>query len=276
MAIAGKQNGYASAGSLNGQLGTRTNYYTFRQGDSMTQKARFTFTISVLVVLLLSAPLAPPVHAGGVGVFATEPTQLLNNIQLLKQSFTQLQQLQTQLQQYENMVRNSTVAPTQVFGDVMNDLNRLAQVVQTGQALSYSMANLDSQFRTTFPGYTLPGNGNFAHQYKNCSQATLDTQRSTLAAAGLQGSQLQSEQSVLDALQQMSRSSSGRLEAIQIGNQISEQQVEQLMKLRQLMIADLQSKQAFHAAQVQKDIDNQNLLDQGLHHQKWPVGSKSY
>ncbi len=242
----------------------------------MTQKARFTFTISVLVVLLLSAPLAPPVHAGGVGVFATEPTQLLNNIQLLKQSFTQLQQLQTQLQQYENMVRNSTVAPTQVFGDVMNDLNRLAQVVQTGQALSYSMANLDSQFRATYPGYTLPGNGNFAQQYKNWSQATLDTQRSTLAAAGLQGSQLQSEQSVLDALKQMSRSSSGRLEAIQIGNQISEQQVEQLMKLRQLMIADLQSKQAFQAAQVQKDIDNQNLLDQGLHHQKWPVGSKSY
>ena len=45
----------------------------------------------------------------------------------------------------------------------------------------------------------------------------------------------------------------GRLDAIQIGTEVSEQQLEQLLMLRELMISDLQSKQAFQAAQIQKE-----------------------
>ena len=50
----------------------------------------------------------------------------------------------------------------------------------------------------------------------------------------------------------MAESSEGRMKALQVANQIAEQQVQQLMKLRQLILADLQSKQAFQAAQIQK------------------------
>lgn len=45
----------------------------------------------------------------------------------------------------------------------------------------------------------------------------------------------------------------GRLDAIQIGTEVSEQQLEQLLMLRQLMILDLQSKEAYQAEQVQKE-----------------------
>ena len=43
------------------------------------------------------------------------------------------------------------------------------------------------------------------------------------------------------------------MQAIQIGNEIAEQQVEQLMALRQLMLVDLESKQAYQAEQIQKE-----------------------
>ena len=43
------------------------------------------------------------------------------------------------------------------------------------------------------------------------------------------------------------------MKALQVANQIAEQSVQQLMKLQQLMLADLQSKQAFQAAQIQKE-----------------------
>ena len=44
----------------------------------------------------------------------------------------------------------------------------------------------------------------------------------------------------------------GRLEALHALGDISEQQVEQLMKLRELMMADMSSKQAYQAAVIQQ------------------------
>jgi type IV secretion system protein TrbJ len=73
-----------------------------------------------------------------------------------------------------------------------------------------------------------------------------------LRAAGLQSQQMQSEQSVLDSLRGMAQSSDGRMQALQVLGQISEHQVQQLMKLREIMLADLSSKQAFQATVIQQ------------------------
>jgi len=58
---------------------------------------------------------------------------------------------------------------------------------------------------------------------------------------------------VLAQLRAMSSGAGGQMEAVEVGNQIAEQQVEQLMALRQLMLTDLQSKQAYQAEQIQKE-----------------------
>ena len=123
--------------------------------------------------------------------------------------------------------------------------------MQGGQALSYSLANLDSQFKTRFPGYGYSSTGYYV-RYRSWSQTSLDTTLGALRAAGLQGQQLQSEQSVLNSLRSMAQSTDGRLGALQVMGQIAEQQVQQLMKLRQLMLADMSSKQSYQAAVIQK------------------------
>jgi P-type conjugative transfer protein TrbJ len=55
----------------------------------------------------------------------------------------------------------------------------------------------------------------------------------------------------------MAQTSDGRMEALQVMGQISEQQVQQLMKLRQLMLADMSSKQSYQAAIIQKQATSE-------------------
>jgi type IV secretion system protein TrbJ len=215
----------------------------------------------IITVVAILAVATARIRAGIVANLATETTQLLNYGELLAQYIRQGEQLSQQILQLQEMVRNGRALPSQVFGPVMIDLGQLATVVQGGFALAYSMANLDAEFRSRFPGYGY-SSGTYYRDYRVWSQTTLDTTLGTLRAAGLQGQQLQNEQSILAALRGMATSANGRMQAIEVGNQISEQTVEQLMKLRQLMLADLQSKQAFQAAQIQADARNHAATEQ--------------
>ena len=105
-----------------------------------------------------------PIHAGGFVVgFATEVTQILNHGQLLSQYIRQGQELQQALKQTEDMIQNSRLLTSQVFGPIMNDINQLASIVQGGRALAYSMANLNAQFQSRFPGYGYVGRDYFTN-----------------------------------------------------------------------------------------------------------------
>jgi P-type conjugative transfer protein TrbJ len=215
---------------------------------------------SVSVFVLLALCVQSPRHAQA-GVFATEVTQLLNHAELVLQYLRQGEQLANELSMYADMVKNSRTLAAQAFGAITNDLNALAAIVQGGQALAYSLGNLDQLFRQTFPGYSYNA-GAYYTQYRNWSQTSLDTTLGTLRAAGLQGRQLQSEQAILDSLKASLESADGRLEAIQALGDISEQQVEQLMKLRELMLADMSSKQAYQAAVIQQQAASEAAAQQ--------------
>ena len=128
---------------------------------------------------------------------------------------------------------------------------RSPSIVQGGQALSYSLANLDSQFKARFPGYGYTGTG-LLHPVSKLvpNLSGYDTRgparRRTAGATT-------SERAVrATSLRSMAQTTDGRLEALQVMGQISEQQVQQLMKLRELMMADMSSKQSYQAAIIQK------------------------
>ena len=206
---------------------------------------------ALLAVIGVAVSGAYKAHGGVIRGLATEWTQLANNLQLVNSYARQGEQLRQEILMVLDMTKNSAMLPSQVFGQIASDIARLASIVQGGRALAYSMGNLDAEFRTRYRGWGYNSRTWFV-DYRDWSQTSLDTTLGTLRAAGLQGQELQSEQVVLDQLRTMSESSDGRMKALQVANQIAEQQVEQMMKLRQLMLADLQSKQAFQAAQIQR------------------------
>ena len=205
---------------------------------------------SIIVLVLLALAVQNPQRVEA-GAFATEITQLLNHAQLVMQYIRQGEQLANEINMYADMLKNSRTLSAHSFGAIMNDINGLAAIVQGGRALAYSLGNLDQLFRQTYPGYGYNA-GAYYLQYRNWSQTSLDTTLGTLRAAGLQGQQLQSEQAVLGSLRSSLQGTDGRLEALHALGDISEQQVEQLMKLRELMMADMSSKQAYQAAMIQQ------------------------
>src|SRR5215467_10134977 len=205
---------------------------------------------SVIVVVLLSLAVQNPQRVEA-GAFATEVTQLLNHAQLVMQYIRQGEQLANEINMYADMVKNSRTLSAHTFGAIMNDINALANIVQGGRALAYSLGNLDQMFRQTYPGYGYNA-GAYYTQYRNWSQTSLDTALGTLRAAGLQGQQLQSEQAIIASLRNSLAGTDGRLEALHALGDISEQQVEQMMKLRELMMADMSSKQAYQATVIQR------------------------
>jgi len=204
----------------------------------------------VIFLMLLAISVQKPQRAAA-GAFATEVTQLLNHAQLVLQYIRQGEQLANELNMYADMIKNSRMLSAHTFGAIMNDVNALAAIVQGGHGLAYSLANLDQRFRQTYPGYGYNA-GAYYTQYRNWSQTSLDTTLGTLRAAGLQGQQLQSEQAIIASLRNSLAGTDGRLEALHALGDISEQQVEQMMKLRELMMADMSSKQAYQAAMIQR------------------------
>jgi type IV secretion system protein TrbJ len=210
----------------------------------------------VMLVLLVDRP-----NKAEAGAFATEFTQVLNHGQLVMEYIRQGQELANALDMYREQIRNGLALPNHFFGAIQADLTSLAGIVQGGRALAYSLANLDSQFRSTFTGYGTNSNVYFT-KYRDWSTAALDTIRGTLRAAGLQGSQLASEQAVLSALRSQAASPNGAVRAIQVMTDIAEQQTQQMMKLRQIMLADLSSKQAYQAAVLQQDAANKAATEQ--------------
>ena len=209
--------------------------------------------IALLMVFAIAANGPQRVEAGA---FATEFTQILNHAQLVLAYIRQGLQLETEIAMLANMLRNTKNLSPQKFGQIQADINALAQVVQGGQALAYSLGNLDQLFRKTYPGYGTNPTVYYVN-YQKWSQTTLDTTLGALRAVGLQSQQLQSEQSVINSLESMSQTADGQMQALNVLGQISDQQVQQLMKLRELMMADMSSKQAYQAAIIQQQAANE-------------------
>lgn len=185
----------------------------------------------------------------------TEWTQLLNKAMMAKQIATQAQQLGTQINQYKNMLTNSNGVPTHVWGQAMQDFSKLQNLMRQSRSMAYSASNLDGQFSSRYGTYDSylnqkMGARDWQNKYAQWSQEGSDNARYTLKGLGLQASQMQAEQDLMQQLQSMAGSAEGRMQALQIANMMAAQNVEQVMKLRQMMMLQLQM-QANYLAQQQ-------------------------
>ncbi|AXC16439.1 Conjugative transfer protein TrbJ (plasmid) [Acidisarcina polymorpha] len=219
-------------------------------------KATGAFTAGAL--LGTSAFFPSRAHAAA-GLFATEYTQILNYVQLFGQLEKQVTMVENQLKELTNMATQGVTITDQLFGSVVNDISSLRQIVSTGQSLAYTLTNMDAQFKVRFPGYA--PSTNYGQSYQQWSQTSLDSILGALKAAGLQNTQFDSEAATLNSLQAQSQSAVGRMQALEVGNEIADNEAQQLLKLRQLMMADIQSKAAFQSAMIQQQATDQANSD---------------
>src|SRR6266481_5329442 len=105
--------------------------------------------VFTVVVSMLFLGVPAPTDAGVLAGVATEWTQILNHVQLIMGYIRQGLQLENELKQYEEQLKQGRVLPQQLFGPIQQDLSQLAQVVQGGQALAISMGSFAIRFRAT-------------------------------------------------------------------------------------------------------------------------------
>ncbi|MGX1501022.1 P-type conjugative transfer protein TrbJ, partial [Labrenzia sp. MBR-25] len=114
-------------------------------------------------------------------------------------------------------------------------------LVQKGQAMAFSMGNLDDTLKQRFQSYAdfakngLPDGQSFSTMYQGWSDTNRDTISSTLKAAGYTSDQFATEEDTMRQLRQHSQSAEGQKQALQVGHEIAAQQVEQMQKLRGLV-----------------------------------------
>ena len=209
---------------------------------------------ATVVIAAFVTGASTPAFAGSATGAATEWTQLANNAQLvdlLKSSGLQVdnqltqisqlaEQIQNQLNIYENMLQNTAQLPDHIWGQVESDLNQLRSIVDQGQSISFSMGSADDVLKQRFQSYadlqTAAANGtDLSSNYARWSDTNRDTIASTLKAASLTADQFDSEEDTMGSLRNMSESADGQMKALQVGHEIAAQQVAQMQKLRGLV-----------------------------------------
>ncbi|HDV4147664.1 P-type conjugative transfer protein TrbJ [Pseudomonas aeruginosa] len=201
---------------------------------------------------------APPAHAIYCSNCSTVWNQMMEYAKAVETSINTAKQLQQQINMYQDMVKQGLSLPNSMFQSFQNDLARLQGIYNDSRALAHSMSNLDSQFRDQFKGYDSylksigQGTNNMPDRYQNWAQSSFDNARTAMESVGMNTSMFASEDAIITTLVQRSQSAQGRLQAIQAGNEIAAQQVQQLQKLREMIATNVTLQSNYIAQQTER------------------------
>ncbi len=226
-------------------------------------------------LLLVLAPSAagqiPVIDAANLAQNTTTALQAVESV------LKQVEMIRNQMTQIENMVQNTTRWAGLWDSEALPRLRRLGQIIEQEQAIAYQMAGIDAEFRRRFPGYRPVTD--WAKEYELWTRTTMDTLRGTLTSARLHADNFATEQGRIEVLQRMSDSAEGRMQALQVGNMMAAEQLQQLVQLRQIILAQMNAQNVYMANQVnrdaQQDATESQWIRNGVNHLPSPTGTSS-
>jgi P-type conjugative transfer protein TrbJ len=208
-----------------------------------------------LVAVLAIVLIAGASSAWGYAAIVLDPTNLVQNtisaLKAIESVINEVQMVANQIKQIENMVQNTSTYRGVWAREALPRLIRLGQIIDQEQAIAYAMAGMDRVFRERYPGYRPVTD--WAAAYDQWTRTTLDTLRGSLAAVRLHADDFADEQRRIQTLTALSDSAEGRMQAVQAGNMLAAEQVQQLAKLRQLMMAQINAQNVYMANQTNRD-----------------------
>jgi type IV secretion system protein TrbJ len=224
----------------------------------MSRSERNQASNAIAAIALVGLVVCPPRATRSYDI-VLDPQNLAQNIisaaqqtlSVAKEAEMVVKQLEHELEMLRDMALNSIPAATVAWGETSTALDTLGKAIDLGMSISYAVSDVADVFEGRFPGYVAPTDWPAA--YKSWSTSVLDTLRGTLASAGRNVADAKDVQSALDALRDSNDGATGRLEALQIGNQIASLQVEEIAKLRQLFAAQINAQNAYLGAQEAKE-----------------------
>ncbi len=217
----------------------------------------------IVKIVFMTMGISLSVKTFGFIVF--DPTNYAKNLITAANSVrtveNQVTQIRNELQALQFETKNTNTVLNYQWQNITQLTQRLDQSTQQEQALSYSMGDLDSQFRQRYPNYTnTPGSVNYTDAYHRWNDTTLDTLRHSLSAIGMSASDFQNEETLLSQLSAQGRTATGRMQVLQVSTEIAAENVNQLQELKRIMMTQTNAQNSYLAYQVSKDsYDEQSL-----------------
>lgn len=194
---------------------------------------------------VLSLSVVGSVMATGIPVVdvLTVAQTTISAMENVAMTAKQIEQYQTQLQQLEWQIKNSTNPSSYLWDDASYTISRLLRAVDTLKQYQDQAGGLKAfldKFGNVDTYKDCPNRANCRYQYSDVVSAGSVAQKQANDAM-YQGIALQQDQLVTDAnnlakLQRSAEGAAGQLEAIQVANQFASHQSQQLMQLRSLLM----------------------------------------
>ena len=208
-----------------------------------------------LATLALSSGNA--VAGGGATGGATEVTQIVNMTQLVASYGQQVMDYENQLMQYATMIQNLKANPLGVLApDLAKATQDAARLWSMGTNIASSMSEVDRRFAEAFKS---PVATDFANKFSNWNNTASDALRSAMLNAGLQRENFASDQAALQQLVARVQASDGTVAGLQALGSLNAAQIQESMKLRDLISQQQVAQNTSLAAQMSKEKEMQDV-----------------
>ncbi len=217
---------------------------------------------AVLVIALSATTTSQPARAQIVCANCSLwVTQIEEFARQLMQYAKQIQQYELQIEQYQNMVKNTRSIPRAFFDQALQGIRNVEVTLRQGTNVLYTMRNLDTEFRRLYPEFRSVfdsveylDRATSMNNYARRSAEAYDLARTALLAARDHSDGLLDEQQLLDSIGYQVTGADGNLDALQAAGQYAQHSAQQLMKMRQIALMQVQLL-ADHQANAQREAD---------------------
>jgi P-type conjugative transfer protein TrbJ len=241
--------------------------HTIARVDKSTYRGRGgrqTIARAVLIALALAATPGATLHAQfgipGLGSLVggllgkgpqvvVDPTAVAKLVTQLEQQIQQIQVARSQLQLNVDNMRKLASPPWRRINATMAQVDLLAQ---QGQALAYTLRNVDAQFRQTFPGWRVTAT--MAADMRTQSERTLATLLGALNAMNATAQQFPVAAANLEVMKTRMSAVTSAQQAAELNGAIGIQGAEELALLRQQLAAQQNAQLVAAAHQVNHEL----------------------
>ncbi|EFO4793573.1 P-type conjugative transfer protein TrbJ [Campylobacter coli] len=230
-------------------------------------------TLALATTLLIGTNNA---FAGGIPVI--DVSAIANQIKDYAMQLQQYEQLYSQLQQQLLMVKmqqqNLERLSKEDWQNLGTVLYQVRGVMNRVKGISYDIGNVSRKFEETYKDFTgynddlsnatneSERNKIYSDRYKQIAEMNQNTFNGTLQQLELQYKDLESEDMLISRLKQNSQNSSGNLQAVQATNDLIAYQIDEIRKLRSVIMDQSNMLTNYLASQ-----NNKKILDEAKYEQ---------
>ncbi|CAI2030319.1 conjugal transfer protein TrbJ [Serratia fonticola] len=201
--------------------------------------------LSLLPFILLASGYSLSAHAMYCSNCATNVQAAQSYLKEVASVANEMTGLEHQVESIGYQIQNLKNLPTNEWGDAINQLNQLGNIARQGDALAYSLSDINTQWQRRFKGYEGWEKSGFdpsdmSKQYLLWANTMQDTAKSSLNVAAQMAKVQQDDEQTINRIQQHSSGATGALQVLQASNELTAQTGRQLQKIQTLMQTDMQ------------------------------------